>query len=242
MKLRAVFFDAGHTLLHAYPSVGEIYAREAAALGVRVDPARLGSIFGSVFAENEASLAAKSIGAAASDEQDAEMWRSIVHRVAARSPELGGLDPEAWYRRLYDCFGRPDQWRLYPEVEKVLEDLRARGLKLGVISNWSTRLRSIASSTGLDRLVDFIVVSSEAGMRKPDPRIFRIALEKAGVGPAEAVYVGDQVEDDVRGALNVGIRPVLVWRKAGSPKGVDGTIVLPELSGLAAALFKEAAV
>jgi putative hydrolase of the HAD superfamily len=236
MKVRAVFFDAGHTLLHAHPSIGHLYSREAEALGVRMDPALMGAAFSKVFAENEVELASQSMGAVASDEQDAAMWRSIVHRVHSRTPELKALDAQAWYERLYECFGSADVWRLYPEVEKTLADLRARGLIVGIISNWSTRLRHIAEATGLDKLVDFIVCSSEAGMRKPDPRIFRIALDRAKVSPAEAVYVGDQVEDDVRGAERVGIRPVLVWRKPGSPVGIDGTRVIPDLSELPSCL------
>ncbi|HKS16087.1 MAG TPA: hypothetical protein VJU16_02185, partial [Planctomycetota bacterium] len=121
-----MFFDAGHTLLHAYPSIGEIYAGEAASLGVRVDAGLLGASFSKVFADNEKSLAAESIGVPASDEQDAAMWRSIVHRVHAHMPELRALDPQAWYERLYERFGQADLWRLYPEVDSVLEDLRAR--------------------------------------------------------------------------------------------------------------------
>jgi putative hydrolase of the HAD superfamily len=167
------------------------------------------------------------------------MWRAIVHKVHARVPELRGLDPEAWYRRLYDSFGRADHWRLYADVEETLKGLRSRGLTLGIISNWSTRLRSIARETGLESLVDFIVVSSEVGVRKPDPRIFQVALDRAGAAPSEAVYVGDQVEDDVRGAERMGIRPVLIWRKPGSPAGVDAGMILPDLVGLAASLFME---
>ena len=232
MTLRAVFFDAGHTLLHAHPSIGEIYAREAESLGVRVDATLLGARFAKVFSENEVELAADSIGAVASDEQDAAMWRSIVHRVHDATPELRGLDAEAWYGRLYERFGQPELWRLYPEVEGVLKNLRGRGLKIGVISNWSTRLRHIAEGTGLDKLVDFIVASSEAGARKPDPHIFHIALHRAGVSPGRAVHVGDQVEDDVRGAERMGIRPVFLWRKPGPPPELDGTVVIRDLSEL----------
>jgi len=232
VKLGAVFFDAGHTLLHAHPSIGEIYAQEAASLGVRVDAGMLGASFSKVFADNEKSLAADSIGAPASDEQDAAMWRSIVHRVHAQTPELRALDAQAWYERLYERFGQADLWRLYPEVESVLKDLRARGLKIGIISNWSTRLRHIAQETGLDALVDFIVASSEAGARKPDPHIFHVALHRAGVSPGRAVHVGDQVEDDVRGAEKMGIRPVFLWRKPGPPPQLNGTKIIRDLTEL----------
>jgi putative hydrolase of the HAD superfamily len=232
MKVRAVFLDAGHTLLHAWPSVGEIYAREAATLGVRVDAAYLGSVFSAVFAEGEAALAAASVGTLATDEQDAAMWRSIVHRVQGRMPELRGLDAEAWYVRLYEVFGQADHWRLYPEVPAVLSELRSRGLKLGVISNWSTRLNHIAEATGLMSLVDFIVGSCDVGARKPDPVIFHVALHRAGVQPGAAVHVGDQVDDDVRGAEKMGIRPVFLWRKPGAPPSLNGTSVIRDLTEL----------
>ena len=160
------------------------------------------------------------------------MWRSIVHRVHAQTPELRALDAQAWYERLYERFGQADLWRLYPEVESVLKDLRARGLKIGIISNWSTRLRHIAQETGLDALVDFIVASSEAGARKPDPHIFHVALHRAGVSPGRAVHVGDQVEDDVRGAEKMGIRPVFLWRKPGPPPQLNGTKIIRDLTEL----------
>jgi putative hydrolase of the HAD superfamily len=236
MTPRAVFFDAGHTLLHAHPSIGEIYAHEAAALGVPVDPTVLGVAFAQVFADNEKTLAAASIGAVASDEQDAAMWRSIVHRVHAHLPALRELDADAWYRKLYERFGESELWRLYPDVEPALAALRKRGLKIGVISNWSTRLRHIAEGTGLDKLVDFIVASSEAGARKPDPRIFHVALHRAGVSPGSAVHVGDQVEDDVRGAERMGIRPVFLWRKPGPPPALNGTAIIRGLTELSSIL------
>jgi len=232
LPLKAVFFDAGHTLIHTHPSVGEIYAREAAALGVTADADLLGREFSQVFSQNEGALAAGSVGSPASDEQDFEMWRRIVREVHTRVPALARLDAEAWFRRLYEAFGRADHWRLYPDVEKTLKGLRARGLKLGIISNWSTRLRPIARDTGLEGLVDFIVVSSEVGIRKPDPRIFNLALDRAAVRPHEAMHVGDLVEDDFRGAERAGIAPALVWRKPVPPAGVEEARVVADLSGL----------
>ena len=160
------------------------------------------------------------------------MWRRIVREVHTRVPALVRLDAEEWFRRLYEAFGRADHWRLYPDVEETLKGLRARGLKLGIISNWSTRLRPIARDTGLEGLVDFIVVSSEVGMRKPDPRIFNLALERAAVRPHEAMHVGDLVEDDFRGAERAGIAPALIWRKPVPPAGVHGARVVKNLLGL----------
>src|SRR2546423_921053 len=81
--------------------------------------------------------------------------------------------------------------------------------------------------------VSFAVVSAGAGLRKPHPLIFRRALDLAGVGPAEAVFVGDSWEADVGGARSAGIAPVHVWREPSEPPPlVDGVRRIPDLRGL----------
>src|SRR6185369_11929590 len=87
------------------------------------------------------------------------------------------------------------------------------GITIGVVSNWDTRLKSICDGLGLTPLVDFIIISAEVGVRKPDPRIFQMALDKAGVRPEEAIHVGDLPEEDAEGARRAGVRPVLIDRK-----------------------------
>jgi len=83
---------------------------------------------------------------------------------------------------------------------------------VGVVSNWDTRLRKISDALGLTALVDFLVISAEAGVRKPDARIFQQALERAGVRPEEAIHVGDHPEEDGEGARRAGLRPVMIDR------------------------------
>lgn len=210
MAIKAVFFDAGHTLLYAYPDLGTVYAETTARFGVRLAPERYVEAFVPVFRAFVKEYAAEE---AASDEQDYAMWRTITRRIHGRIPELAALEFEAWFDALYRRFGEPDVWRLYDDVAPTLELLRSRGLALGIISNWDTRLRGICRGLGLDRLVDFAVISAEAGIRKPDPRIFGLALERAGVAAAEAVHVGDLVEEDVEGARRAGLEGVLIDRE-----------------------------
>ncbi|MBI4566309.1 MAG: HAD-IA family hydrolase [Planctomycetes bacterium] len=230
--IRAVFFDAGHTLLHTHPSVGEIYAAEAAALGATADAARLGAEFLRVFARNAARLAESSVGLHASDAQDYDMWRRVVREVHECLPELSRIDADAWFQRLYEEFGRADRWKPYADVKPALEAVRARGLKLGIISNWSTRLRAILRETGLQAWFDVVVVSSEVGSRKPDPRIFQRALALAGVASSEAIHVGDLMEDDVRGAQAAGLRPILIWRRPEAPEPGNGVAIIRTLGDL----------
>ena len=98
-----------------------------------------------------------------------------------------------------------------PEVRSVLESLRGDGYRIGLVSNISLRadlMREDLATLGLAELLDASVFSSEVGIRKPDPRIFREALARIDVIAAAAVFVGDRLVDDVSGARAVGMRGV----------------------------------
>jgi putative hydrolase of the HAD superfamily len=122
------------------------------------------------------------------------------------------------------------RFRAYPEVHETLARLRARGARLAVVSNWDVSLHDVLERTDLRRLVDAVVVSAELGAAKPDPAIFRAALERLGAGPAGAMHVGDSLEHDVAGARAAGVEPVLVVRgDAVAPDGVRTVSSLVEL-------------
>ncbi len=211
---RAVFLDAGHTLLYAHPDLGTIYTQVTVEFGVELPPARFAAVFGPVFKVAVQEYASHSH---ASDAQDFAMWRSITGRIHEALPELAGVDFEAWFQALYRRFGEASAWSVYDDVVPVLRRLRERGLILGVVSNWDSRLQAISDGLGLTDLVDFLVISARAGVRKPDPGIFRQALEQAGVAPDEALHVGDVPEEDIDGARRAGIRGVLIERRARLP-------------------------
>jgi putative hydrolase of the HAD superfamily len=116
----------------------------------------------------------------------------------------------------------------YPEVPGVLAALRSQGLILAVCSNWDWDLDEALARAGLDQLVDVLVTSARAGARKPHPRIYRHTLERCGVAPGQALFVGDSWGPDVEGPLAVGLRPVHVWRE-GEPHTVGS--VPPPLEG-----------
>lgn len=104
----------------------------------------------------------------------------------------------------------------YPDATPALNRLRERGVRLVALSNWDCSLPRVLERCGLGEMLDATVTSAETGSRKPDPEIFRRALELAGCEPEEALHVGDTAEEDVVGARAAGIRPLLIDRAGGS--------------------------
>lgn len=100
----------------------------------------------------------------------------------------------------------------YPDAEPALRELRERGLRLIVVSNWDCSLADVLDGCGLSGQLDGVVTSAESGSRKPDPGIFVQALELAGCKPGEALHVGDTPGEDREGALAAGIRPLVIDR------------------------------
>jgi putative hydrolase of the HAD superfamily len=122
------------------------------------------------------------------------------------------------------------RFRPYPEVPDVLARLRARGARLAIVSNWDVSLHDVLERTDLRRFVDAVVISAELGVAKPDPAIFRAALERLGARAGDAMHVGDSLEHDVAGARAAGVEAVLVARDgAPVPGGVRAVASLTEL-------------
>jgi putative hydrolase of the HAD superfamily len=132
-------------------------------------------------------------------------------------------------------------FRAFEDAPPALRELRGRGLRLVVVSNWDCSLREVLGSAGLIELVDEAVPSAEAGAAKPDARAFEAGLKAAGCRAGEAVHVGDSEENDVAGAAAAGLRAVLLRRGgeagAGAAASPPGDVpVIASLAELAAVL------
>ena len=133
-----------------------------------------------------------------------------------RLSEASGVGPDDVEELAAELHGAMSDFRLaaYDEVPAVLADLRRRGLVVAVCSNWTWDLDRALAQCGLADCADVVVTSAQVGVRKPHPRIFHLTLERCGVEPGDAVFVGDTWYPDVEGALAAGLRPVHVWREA----------------------------
>ena len=119
------------------------------------------------------------------------------------------------------------RFRAYPDAAPALTALRERGLAIVVVSNWDHSLHERLEETGLAGLLDGAVASAEFGVPKPDPAIFRHALELVGVQPGAAWHVGDSPREDVEGAEAAGLAGLLIARD-GAPGAIASLAELPE--------------
>jgi HAD superfamily hydrolase (TIGR01549 family) len=220
--LKAVLFDVDFTLARPGPELGpEGYLRVGRRFGVELDISR----------HDEARAAAvEKLQKHPDFRHDEDVWIEFTERIVlgmggspATAREIANEVERAWERS--------ENFDLYEDVEPVLEELRAHGLKIGLVSNGARDLREFVRHHGLD--ADVTVASRYHGKVKPDPTIFRKALDRLGVEPAEAAMVGDHLEDDFEGARAIGMRAVLVDRENRYPDVPDR---LPDLLGVPAAL------
>jgi HAD superfamily hydrolase (TIGR01509 family) len=182
--IEAVLFDWGNTLVQFAWDDDVFAAGHRAALG-RDDPG---------FTERYRQVVLPAVG-----EPYADLLRG-----------LGVDDPDAFIDAEHAVWREANA--VLGSAQALLESLRARGLKTGVVANaWPEPgriIRSDAESYGLAPLLDTIVTSDDAGVRKPHPEIFLAACRALGVDPAATMFVGDSLESDVQGAADVGMTTV----------------------------------
>jgi putative hydrolase of the HAD superfamily len=240
-RFSAVFFDAANTLLYPEPPVGELYARTARKYGINVSAADVQA----QFRRSSQAMQVKAVGDLVrygiGEADGRRWWRTLV---AETFRPLGMPQPfDVFFDELYQLFAEPDVWRVYPEVFEVLQALNARGLIMGVLSNWDIRLGALLDGLRLIPYFDHVILSATIGWEKPHRRIFEAAIERAGVPAREVLHVGDSYQQDVVGAQQAGM--YAVWlRRHGSQQAdcpvisslrelvaiIDGTYLFPPSS------------
>jgi putative hydrolase of the HAD superfamily len=223
--IRAVFFDAGNTLLRMNYAV---IAAELGRHGLRVGPGEVQR------AEWRARVRLDDEVLSRSGPGDSTENRSTAERYLGYLLDgLGVTDPAivekivVWRRAYNPPVG---VWNTVdPHAAQALAAVQRAGLRAAVISNSNGSVRSILESLGVAGHLDFVVDSAEEGVEKPDPRIFELALARASVAPGEAVYIGDLYSIDVRGARAAGMRAVLL--DPGGHWGARDCPTAPDLPG-----------
>jgi putative hydrolase of the HAD superfamily len=231
VTFRAVFFDAGETLVHPAPTFPELFARVVTREGYPREPIDIRD--GLYMISDEFVRAARADELWTTDAaRSKRFWTSVYVRFleVLAIPNDDGLT-----ETLYAEFSDLTNYATFDDVTPALDELTRSGLTLGIISNFEPWLEDLLVSLDLAAYFSVRVVSGLEGVEKPDPAIFRLALARAGVAPAEAVYVGDVPDFDVEPAAAVGMFPVLVDRRGRHPDHAGARVTdlrdLPSLVG-----------
>jgi len=213
--LKAVFFDAVETLIRPWPSVGSVYAGAAAGHGLRCPVRALETAFRPAYRELFPERFFGRSGLQTSEPRERRWWARVVRRTFERA--CCGTPEPAVVAAGLAAFARGAAWRPCAGAVEVLRTLKARGLKIALVSNFDGRLHRVVAELGLSLFFDAVVVSSETGWAKPSPRIYAAALAALEVEPGEALMIGDRPREDVAGATAAGLRALLYDPRGRAP-------------------------
>lgn len=197
-RVEVVTFDAAGTLLRPHPSVGSVYREVGLAHGCDLPEEALDHAFREAF-----HAVSKDPAVLDPEGRERDFWRRVVlhaFRSLGRVPERF----DAFFEELWETFAHGARWRVYERAAETLAELRRRGYRLGVLSNWDNRLHRVLGETGLRPYFEIVTISSEAGVEKPDTGIFRSAEAAHGVAPDRCLHIGDSLKHDIEGAHAAG--------------------------------------
>ena len=200
--IRAVYFDAVGTLLFPRQAVGATYADFAARHGIAVDESCFSVAFREAFMRQE--LLDSRNNWRTDETRERTRWRAIVAEL------IPGAGSTQCFDELWNWYGRPQAWRVNPESAEVFIELTRRGLVVGMASNFDSRLNVLVGAIpDLAQLRERCVVSSLIGWRKPAREFYMAVAQNAGCSPAQVLYVGDDLRNDIHGATSAGLKAIL---------------------------------
>jgi putative hydrolase of the HAD superfamily len=221
MMIRAVVFDAVGTVMYPSPPVAEIYRMALARhCDVQLTPDEIDHVFRQALnhRNNDPSLRTD-------ENTEREFWRQLIHGLCGDH-----LAFEGCFADLHAQFGEPSNWACFEDVAACLSSLQAQGLTIAIASNFDLRLHSVLN--GLEPLagVKQRFVSSEIGFRKPAEKFFQVVCRRLQLEPGQVLFVGDDLQNDVFGAIHAGCRSAWIVRQPNRPEEVPAeTTWLPDL-------------
>ena len=229
--IRAVFFDWFNTLARYDPPRYQLHSQACSELGIEVSPeavSRSVLLADRYFFEENTKLPVEKRSPTEKAEIYYRYQEITLSEAGLKLPRELILGVMKRTRELF----KGVTFILFDDVLSTLKTLKEQGFILGLLTNLAEDIKPVFRELGLEPYLDFAVTSQEAGADKPQPPIFLMALEQAGVIASEAVHVGDQYKIDIVGARGVGINPVLIDRYNLYPEVTDCPRIrtLPEVA------------
>ena len=206
-----VFFDAAGTLMGVRGSVGEIYGRYAEQYGFHseADEAvqqRIEQSFAISIRETPPlAFPGELDGSILALEK--RWWKGLVRDTFSRLGPFPRIDE--CFETIYEVFRTSEAWKLEGNCREILAELLKRKIKLGVISNFDSRLFDLLREFGIEDCFDAVIISSHSPAAKPSPLIFQHALAQIGSQAEASIHVGDSLRGDYEAARSAGLTALL---------------------------------
>ncbi len=235
MRYPFVLFDAGETLLGPRESFGATYARALGPMGLELPSDVFEAALRQTWDELNRIVPRGADRYRHFDDGERGYWLRFARGTIERASDRPVSDEfaESALERLREAFRSRAAWSVYDDVFPALAALRADGVRLGIVSNWDSRLPRILEMLDLVKHFSTVTISHLEGIEKPEPEIFRRALASLGAHAEESLHVGDVPEIDLCGAHAAGIDAVLVDRRRRLPPGLPKIADLSSLPGIA---------
>ncbi|XP_044026000.1 haloacid dehalogenase-like hydrolase domain-containing protein 3 [Siniperca chuatsi] len=207
--LRWVLWDVKDTLLKVRATVGEQYCKEAERMGLNLSAVEVEAAFLQAYRHHSSRYPNYGLTQGLDGRS---WWMGVVQESFSQCRVQDPALLNTMAHNLYHNFCNAENWEVFPDSKKALESCSSLGLKLGVVSNFDSRLEEILRVCGLLSHFSFLITSEEAGIAKPSPTIFNQALQKCGVPAASVAHVGDHYMNDYLASRSVGIHGFLLDR------------------------------
>lgn len=227
--VRGVIFDAVGTILRPAPPFPVIYQAAARRFGVELDQAAIFAKFVTAFGasdEHDRTV----LGYRDSEQRERDRWHAIVSSVF--SDFVAGHALDTLFEELFAHYGRPESWQLYVDVPACWRALRQRGYRVGIGSNYDSRLQTVVDGQPPLNENDGLFISSLVGYRKPAREFYQAIATAWQLRPEQLLMVGDDWLNDYEGALDAGWHSLFLDRDSKQPE-LPGLRSLSELCAMA---------
>jgi putative hydrolase of the HAD superfamily len=205
-----IFLDAMGTLFGLKRTVGDIYGDIAQEFAVSVDVNLLNKAFYQCF-KDSAPLAFPDADHTDVPQLEKDWWFNLAKASFSKMDVIAQFkDFSQFFDTLYDYFASDKPWFVYEDVIPTLKNWQKKGISLGIISNFDSRLYQVLHYLELSDFFTSITLSSYTGFAKPHPQIFQTALSKHDILPHQGWHIGDSQGDDYEGAMQAGMKAFLV--------------------------------
>lgn len=210
---QGIFFDAGDTLL-TIPEAQLIMVNYLAERSVHASEEEVGKVLREAF-DRFYIQKHRDPEAQCSPEAERRFWMELYRYVIQRLGAEERLTEDEIHQcchELFDLYMEPEHYEVFEDVEPTLLRLKEAGIRVGLISNFASELKTILEAKGILHYFNPLIISADAGVEKPNPAIFRMALEQSGLDAKDVLYVGDHETNDIWAPQQIGMDAVRILR------------------------------